>query len=106
MQRGEWVVGNLGTRIGDRGNEGGLARIGHAQQTHVGQYLELQLEILALARPARCLLPRRAVDGALEAQVAVAAVATLGNGDHLTGRDRKSTRLNSSHLVISYAVFC
>src|SRR5256885_5535992 len=27
-------------------------------------------------------------------------VATTG------GRDRKSTRLNSSHLVISYAVFC
>src|SRR5256885_12310128 len=25
---------------------------------------------------------------------------------HLHGRDRKSTRLNSSHLVISYAVFC
>src|SRR2546426_5717495 len=25
--------------------------------------------------------------------------------DHLDG-DRKSTRLNSSHLVISYAVFC
>src|SRR5256885_14705514 len=24
----------------------------------------------------------------------------------LTRRDRKSTRLNSSHLVISYAVFC
>src|SRR2546426_8304674 len=24
----------------------------------------------------------------------------------LTGQDRKSTRLNSSHLVISYAVFC
>src|SRR5256885_10283821 len=24
----------------------------------------------------------------------------------VTGRDRKSTRLNSSHLVISYAVFC
>src|SRR5205807_9120235 len=24
----------------------------------------------------------------------------------LTSRDRKSTRLNSSHLVISYAVFC
>src|SRR2546426_2591282 len=34
-----------------------------------------------------------------------------GNGDaHKIGnpeeRDRKSTRLNSSHLVISYAVFC
>src|SRR2546426_4146221 len=25
---------------------------------------------------------------------------------HLLARDRKSTRLNSSHLVISYAVFC
>src|SRR5205807_9683642 len=27
-------------------------------------------------------------------------------GDPLGGQDRKSTRLNSSHLVISYAVFC
>src|SRR5688500_20072939 len=28
-----------------------------------------------------------------------------GDGDELNA-DRKSTRLNSSHLVISYAVFC
>src|SRR5256885_12233585 len=27
-------------------------------------------------------------------------------GDGTMHRDRKSTRLNSSHLVISYAVFC
>src|SRR5260221_8856123 len=27
-------------------------------------------------------------------------------GDHRLGADRKSTRLNSSHTVISYAVFC
>src|SRR5256885_7044909 len=27
-------------------------------------------------------------------------------GSGLVARDRKSTRLNSSHLVISYAVFC
>src|SRR3712207_8397586 len=27
-------------------------------------------------------------------------------GDHSTHRDRKSTRLNSSHANISYAVFC
>src|SRR5438034_4616361 len=26
--------------------------------------------------------------------------------DYFGGRDRKSTRLNSSHTVISYAVFC
>src|SRR3712207_8328698 len=28
------------------------------------------------------------------------------DGDHLGGRDRKSTRLNSSHPHTSYAVFC
>src|SRR5688500_19408171 len=33
---------------------------------------------------------------------------TIANGNRsaLSPRDRKSTRLNSSHLVISYAVFC
>src|SRR5256885_10227615 len=30
----------------------------------------------------------------------------LGLGHAVLRRDRKSTRLNSSHLVISYAVFC
>src|SRR5258708_28698834 len=38
---------------------------------------------------------RRAVDGG------VRAVVPLDRG-----RDRKSTRLNSSHQIISYAVFC
>src|SRR5256885_5672308 len=56
-------------------------------------------------------------------QPAVAGLHGLGPDRHLRGRDRpghgvplflgpsgrvdrKSTRLNSSHLVISYAVFC
>src|SRR5256885_11700029 len=30
----------------------------------------------------------------------------LGEGHCFRDQDRKSTRLNSSHLVISYAVFC
>src|SRR6267143_3101100 len=30
----------------------------------------------------------------------------VGRGPQLGGRDRKSTRLNSSHSSISYAVFC
>src|SRR2546426_12378892 len=30
----------------------------------------------------------------------------LNAGKPFQARDRKSTRLNSSHLVISYAVFC
>src|SRR5256885_13189710 len=44
----------------------------------------------------RVVVPRRRLDPEEQAQVLVAV-----------GReDRKSTRLNSSHLVISYAVFC
>src|SRR3989454_4193037 len=38
-----------------------------------------------------------------------ATACRLGLGDHhgaIRRADRKSTRLNSSHLVISYAVFC
>src|SRR3954467_12959602 len=35
----------------------------------------------------------------------LAAVALGGQG-HYAGADRKSTRLNSSHTIISYAVFC
>src|SRR2546426_9203876 len=34
------------------------------------------------------------------------ADAHVGQARAPGGRDRKSTRLNSSHLVISYAVFC
>src|SRR5256885_9834549 len=33
-------------------------------------------------------------------------VGTEGRSSESAARDRKSTRLNSSHLVISYAVFC
>src|SRR5256885_11409188 len=42
----------------------------------------------------------------------VAGLDLVGVREHVRGRrlriarDRKSTRLNSSHLVISYAVFC
>src|SRR5256885_10034830 len=32
--------------------------------------------------------------------------STVGDEARLLTGDRKSTRLNSSHLVISYAVFC
>src|SRR5256885_10362239 len=44
-------------------------------------------------------------------KVAEPMAGACGDGDGWSGlitglRDRKSTRLNSSHLVISYAVFC
>src|SRR5207253_7195020 len=33
-------------------------------------------------------------------------IILTGAGDRASRRDRKSTRLNSSHVAISYAVFC
>src|SRR5205807_8357245 len=48
----------------------------------------------------------------LEAADDVRCGVLFAHGEHFTGGldlaevDRKSTRLNSSHLVISYAVFC
>src|SRR5256885_9876334 len=56
-----------------------------------------------------CSLPRVGLHPVL---VEVAAVAVVDDDRRkafdfkTTDRDRKSTRLNSSHLVISYAVFC
>src|SRR5258707_4886888 len=50
--------------------------------------------------------PQRAVGGARDLGL---ELAQLGCGEaHLPGKrlDRKSTRLNSSHANISYAVFC
>src|SRR6201993_5517470 len=39
-------------------------------------------------------------------QLVIAIFRHLAESARHVGRDRKSTRLNSSHLVISYAVFC
>src|SRR5256885_5027855 len=52
---------------------------------------------LALDHAARCRVLGRAHSDAMGTSC---VLASLG------ARDRKSTRLNSSHLVISYAVFC
>src|SRR2546426_7705452 len=40
------------------------------------------------------------------APVQVKALQPVGDDRRQRAADRKSTRLNSSHLVISYAVFC
>src|SRR5256885_4271672 len=40
------------------------------------------------------------------AQICELAVAAMARQSPHAPEDRKSTRLNSSHLVISYAVFC
>src|SRR5256885_13034778 len=51
--------------------------------------------------------PRRAAHaGAVGAETDARPVRLRPGGRGLRRGDRKSTRLNSSHLVISYAVFC
>src|SRR2546426_1265326 len=58
------------------------------------------------------LIPRHLIHSSMAQTVAGNLVASLGDAlDDVWMRwrgmrDRKSTRLNSSHLVISYAVFC
>src|SRR5205807_10319198 len=48
-----------------------------------------------------------ATDAAVQHHRHLVADRFVDRRQHLQGRrDRKSTRLNSSHLVISYAVFC
>src|SRR5256885_12307111 len=44
--------------------------------------------------------------GSQKCTAAAGGSTCKGAGAKITCRDRKSTRLNSSHLVISYAVFC
>src|SRR3712207_8577554 len=46
------------------------------------------------------------LDGVRQKGYPSPALDGTGRGDHLGRRDRKSTRLNSSHANISYAVFC
>src|SRR2546430_9189645 len=45
-------------------------------------------------------------DSHLAGRQMVAALPEMNSRDHLDQVDRKSTRLNSSHSQISYAVFC
>src|SRR5436305_11154715 len=49
--------------------------------------------------------PRGALDDQLDADRRCQVIHDVGHVDQL-GQDRKSTRLNSSHVRISYAVFC
>src|SRR5437879_10380456 len=50
---------------------------------------------------------KRAIATSLIGVIATSSgAASVYVRDHLTNLDRKSTRLNSSHRCISYAVFC
>src|SRR5256885_17018682 len=63
---------------------------------------------LMIRRPPRStLFPYTTLFRSLQSVFDHVILSTCYEGDkHQTRPDRKSTRLNSSHLVISYAVFC
>ena len=83
VEGGERIVGDLRPRVAHRRDERRLAGIGHAEQAHVGQHLELQHQAAMLALLARRRLARRAVGAGLEMEVAEAALAALGEQRHL-----------------------
>src|SRR2546426_7804525 len=56
--------------------------------------------------PKARLLRRDCAPASSHAMESQTRTVRAGGAQSLLKRDRKSTRLNSSHLVISYAVFC
>src|SRR5215212_2287663 len=79
MKRRERILGHLGARVGDCADQGGLARIGHTEQTDVGEHTKLETNLALLSWPARRLLTWRSIGAALEVQVAESTIATFGN---------------------------
>jgi hypothetical protein len=78
VQRGERIVRHLGPRRGNRADERGLAGVRHAEESHVGEHAQLQLEHARFPGHAARELARRAVHAGLEVEVAQPAVAALG----------------------------
>src|SRR5690625_6849560 len=92
-----------------RGESGGLADLAHARRVavgHDGAFDGLEDQTLT-GSEAEIALTGRTL-GNLNLIVITAGGSDL-TGNILVARpasDRKSTRLNSSHVAISYAVFC
>src|SRR6185437_11133030 len=83
MKRREGIIGDLGPRVRRRREERRLAGVGQADQADIGDQLQPQPDPAFLAGPALVGAARRAVGRALVVQVAVAAVAALGEHDAL-----------------------
>src|SRR2546426_2535798 len=91
-----------------------LGRLGAARQRQRGPHLAVFLTLAAYLRRAAEDVARDLVTQILRDHVAGARDDAVRHGDpsrpqppdDLVRQDRKSTRMNSSHLVISYAVFC
>src|SRR5438132_7474446 len=76
-----------------------------AKAKTIKKYLGRDFEVLASYGHVRDLVPK---EGAVDPDNGFAMKYQMldKNERHVESIDRKSTRLNSSHTVISYAVFC
>src|SRR5690554_1611584 len=107
MQQNIGQVSHSSSRAQDDDYEIDLMRL-------VGQLLENKWLIIAvtalftLGGIAYALLatPIYKADALLQVEKKSSGMPALGEMGDLFSRDRKSTRLNSSHVRISYAVFC
>src|SRR5205807_3625432 len=77
----------------------------HAQR-HVTHQMARDAFLQQPAIPIDIVLPRLAAIIGAHREVPILRDFQLAAFSQLERVDRKSTRLNSSHLVISYAVFC
>src|SRR5688500_19124925 len=102
-------TGRLPWRTDDRLEAPDVRRLVHRRKdppVHRGAPEHLTLHSLAVMRPLSW-YGRRCIRVARVAAEHSSEQDLQGEDDELNHRrDRKSTRLNSSHLVISYAVFC
>ena len=91
-QSRERIVGDLRARGGDARDERRLAGVRKADETHVGEELQPEVQPFDLARLARLVAARRAVGGAGEGRVAAAAASALRDEHALIrlGRDRRA----------------
>ena len=69
VQGREWIIRDARPRIRDLRNKGGLARIGHPEQTYIGQHFELEAQQSLLTGLTIGGLAGRPVNAALKVQV-------------------------------------
>src|SRR5256885_4394180 len=83
---------------------GGMARVFLAVEQH--PHRRVAIKVLDPEVSTRLLRERFIREVDLSSNLSHPHIVPIFSAGEVDGLDRKSTRLNSSHLVISYAVFC
>src|SRR5205823_3174332 len=73
LERGERIIGDLGTGSADTRDQRALAHVGIADQANIGQQLEFEPKKALFAAAAQLMLARRLMSGSSEAGIAVSA---------------------------------